>query len=224
MLSRLINNSTQDQFLKIYNDAAHTSLFGWLYTYADLENPDVTIELWALINPSDIYLAGICIYPVVEPAVGLIPGDFKSWLWFLSTGPQFGAFIYSASYMIPSSFNQSGFEGSAAAGIYNQGALEEKPALVSVSLQTAPEILDAQTTVFDQIMQMSTLDAQEPAFLYTPVVPLTTVITPQEFIQNGGVAGMEPAEIEVIMYEKMLTKVCKLTELVPEDFYLFVNS
>ncbi|SEV95539.1 hypothetical protein SAMN05428988_0767 [Chitinophaga sp. YR573] len=224
MLSRLINNSTQDQFLKIYNDASHSTLFGWLYTFADPDNPNITIELWALVNPADVGLSGICIYPVVEPALGLIPGDFKTWLRFLSTGPQFGAFIYSASYMIPSSFDQPGFEGSVVAGIYNQGIQGDGRALVSVSLQTTPEILDAQTTTFDQILQMSTLDAQQPAFLYPPLLPLRTAITPQTFIENGGVPGMEPAEVEVIMYEKMLTKVCKLMELVPEDFYLFVNS
>ncbi|SFD26358.1 hypothetical protein SAMN05518672_1011341 [Chitinophaga sp. CF118] len=228
MLSRLIqrttDNSPQDQFVKLYYDAMHTDLFGWLYTFANPQNPELTIEIWALVNPDDIDLSGICLYPVVLIGEGLIPGDFESWRRFFSSGPGFGAFIFSISYMISSSFNDPEFEGYAVSGIYNQEVDGQSQELVSVSAQTEPEILDAQTTTFDQIMQMSTLEATKPAFLYTEKLLLMPTLTPQEFIQDKGIPGMELTEVAVIMYEKMLTKVCDITELLPEDFFLFINS
>jgi hypothetical protein len=230
MLSRLIQQTTdnagQDQFVKFYNDAMHTILFGWLYTFADPDNAEITIELWALVDPKDIHLSGICIYPVVQTGESPVVRNFESWQQLLSTGPRFGAFIFSALHMISSSFNEPGFEGSAVSGIYNQEADGQGQELVSVSLKTQPEILDEQTTTFEQIMQLSTLEAEQPAFLYTELLLLNPTMSPQEFIREGGITGMklEQEEVAVIMYQKMRTKVCEAAELLPEDFYQFVNS
>ncbi len=204
-------DSSPNQFVKLFKDENRTNLLGWLNTYCNPESSSI-VEQWSLVEESDLSLYN-CSYWMEQ--VENAPNDFLEWKKIIEKEPDFTAYINRVSdcYSYESFIAQNNRQLCAQTGIrmfciYNGAEKDNKDSLVQITLQT-PSVFNPKENafIFEQVSLMLTLEAPDRWFTFSEEILIKEQTSFGDFINKGGCGRLflDTNKIAFINFERVFS-------------------